>query len=509
MEEMIRKIYKPVLITWIVSALCYLPFIAKGLTNSVDGLWASTYYQAGNIELGSGRWALLFLDKARLGYGAEPFSTLLALLFLSMAAYISISMFMDIRKSNYVYAMLITCCTSTCCILAYRFTSANYCLGVLLSVLSVYCVLKESDEKKVRIRNTLIAIAILVFSTGIYQVDLGVFAVLVILNMMKLIYKEDNRNCFRVFKVSAVVFVVSCILYKIAWNVCMMARHISASSYNGADSVSIFGMLSGIPSGLCVIYKAWSDYFSFTQGNYVLAPIRAFVAFVLFIALFVVGVRKLAKQPKNAIIYGILWVLLPVAANIAIILAPSMKTVMMQMTVPMAFALPLAMCFLDEIGIIRKWTISALGIILLYGNIFAVGADIDAMAQGSNSSNMIMNNIAVTLNQKQLLSDDYDYAFFGNISANELFKKNELYDMASPYAKFGTMQTKPDMVHKSYIGLLDDIGLDLEIVDNEKYLELYDSGILDNMPAYPEEGSIIEKDGVVIVKVSDDYIFVK
>ena len=167
------------------------------------------------------------------------------------------------------------------------------------------------------------------------------------------------------------------------------------------------------------------------------------------------------------------------------------------------------MCFLDEIGIVRKWAILALGIILLYGNIFAVGADIDAMAQGSNSSNMIMNNIAVTLNQKQLLSDDYDYAFFGNISANELFKKNELYDVASPYAKFGTMQTKPDMVHKSYIGLLDDIGLDLEIVDNEKYLELYDSGILDNMPAYPEEGSIIEKDGVVIVKVSDDYIFGK
>ena len=509
MEEMIRKIYKPVLITWIISALCYLPFIAKGLTNSVDGLWASTYYQAGNIELGSGRWALLFLDKARLGYGAEPFSTLLALLFLSMAAYISISMFMDMRKSYYVYAMLITCCTSTCCILAYRFTSANYCLGVLLSVLSVYFVLKESDEKRDKIRNIVIAIAILVLSTGIYQVGLGVFAVLVILNMMKLIYNEDNDNCVGVLKISAVVFVISCILYKIAWTVCMMARHISASSYNGADSVSVFSMVLGIPNALSVIYTGWSSYFSFTQGNYVLAPIRALIAFALSVILLVSGIKKLSKQPKNVAIYILLWLLIPVGANIAIILAPSMKTIMMQMTVPMAMVLPLVMCFIDEIGIIRKCAIPTIGAILLYGNIFAVGADIDAMSQGSTTSNMIMNNIAVTLNQEHMLSDDYKYAFFGNISANELFKKNELYDMASPYAKFGTMQTKPDMVHKSYIGLLDDIGLDLEIVDNEKYLELYDSGILDDMPAYPEEGSIIEKDGVVIVKVSDDYIFGK
>ena len=37
------------------------------------------------------------------------------------------------------------------------------------------------------------------------------------------------------------------------------------------------------------------------------------------------------------------------------------------------------------------------------------------------------------------------------------------------------------------------------------YIELYNSGVLDDMPAYPKEGSIIERDGIVIVKVSEDY----
>lgn len=509
MENAIKKGCKPVLMTWIISVLCYLPFISKGLTNSVDGLWASTYYQAGNIELGSGRWALLFLDKFRLGYGAEPFSTLIALMLLTIAAYVSISMFMDINKSFYVYALLITCCVTTCCILAYRFTSVNYCLGVLLSVLAVYFILKESEEKKIRISNILIAISILVFSTGIYQVDLGIFCMLVILNMMRLLLNKDNHNCLRVFKVSVLVFVVSCILYKIAWNLCMIARHISASGYNGADSVSILGMLVGLPNAIGVIYKSWIGYYSFTQGNYILAPMRALIVFIIFVLMLVAGIKQLKNNPKMAFGYAMLWALVPVGANVAIILAPAMKTVMIQMTLPMALFLSLALCFIDGMGSLRKYVVPVLGAILLYGNIFAVGADIDAMSQGSNSSNLIMNNIAVTLNQEQLLSDEYKYAFFGNISANELFKNNELYDMASPYAKFGTMQTKPDMVHKSYIGLLDDIGLGIESVDNEKYLELFSSGILDNMPAYPAEGSILEKDGIVIVKVSDDYKFEK
>lgn len=60
MEENIKKSVRPILILWVISALCYLPLIARGLTNSVDGLWATSYYQSGNWELSIGRWAWLF-----------------------------------------------------------------------------------------------------------------------------------------------------------------------------------------------------------------------------------------------------------------------------------------------------------------------------------------------------------------------------------------------------------------------------------------------------------------
>lgn len=46
--------------------------IANGYSNSSDGLWKPSSFQAGNWELSIGRWAWLFLDKFCEGYAAEP-----------------------------------------------------------------------------------------------------------------------------------------------------------------------------------------------------------------------------------------------------------------------------------------------------------------------------------------------------------------------------------------------------------------------------------------------------
>ncbi len=43
-------------ISWLLSVLCYLPFIANGITNSADELWTPTYHQASNWEISTGRW---------------------------------------------------------------------------------------------------------------------------------------------------------------------------------------------------------------------------------------------------------------------------------------------------------------------------------------------------------------------------------------------------------------------------------------------------------------------
>ena len=503
--EKIKNGIKPTFTIWILSVLCYLPMIAKGITNSVDGLWASTYFQSGNQELGSGRWALLFLDKFRGAYAAEPFSSLMALGCVAVAVYIAITMFTQKSVTTYMYAFLVTCSVTICCILSYRFTSLNYCLAILTAVLAVLLLTINTDVIKTKLLYLTGSISLLVLSIGIYQVSLGCFSMLVILYMMRLLYTEDYKNCTRLVLKALLVFFVSCIMYKIAWEVCLIARHTVASGYKGADSVSFANSIMGLPKAVGLIYFSWAKYFSYTRGNYLFSPIRVAITLIIFGLILFVGVSKLHKNPKAAIIYGMLWLLIPVAANIELLLVPGAKATELQMTTAMALALPLLLSLIENTAVVSKYLLGTIAAMLIYGNIYAVGTDIDAMTQGSISSNAIMSAMVGTLEEKQLLSGDYEYAFFGNISDNELFKTNELYDKANPYAKFGTLMTKPDMIHKAYIGLVDDLGLNLTIVDNDEYHDLFYSGVLEDMPSYPAKGSIIEKAGVIIIKVSDDY----
>ena len=46
-----KKNAKFMFISWLLSVLCYLPMIANGVTNSSDGLWQPTYFQAANTEI--------------------------------------------------------------------------------------------------------------------------------------------------------------------------------------------------------------------------------------------------------------------------------------------------------------------------------------------------------------------------------------------------------------------------------------------------------------------------
>ncbi len=505
MEINLKRYAIPAFVTWLVSVLCYLPFIAKGLTNSVDGLWAPTYYQSGNIELGCGRWMLLFLDKGRGAYAAEPFSSFLALFFVSIAVYVCIDMFTEINYKTIVYGILIPCSTTICCYLAYRFTSANYSLAVLLSSIGAWLVTRDIDDKKKSIIRVLFAIALMVSSLGIYQANLGCFCILIIVFMMKLLIDGENQKCLGVFIRTVIVGVASCIIYKIAWDLCLMARHVTASNYNGADSVSISSMIIGLPHSLRMIYRAWLSYFLFQDGYYVFTYIRVLIVVFIFALVVIIGAKRLRGDLRSLIIYIILCLCLPFGANIAVVLAPSALAVMKQMTAPMMMVVPILLYFVDGIEVKYNKIICILGALLLYGNIYAVGTDIEAMVQGSNTTYAIMNNIVVSLNEKNLLGDEYEYAFYGNPEKNELFRTNELYQNASNYAKFGKLQTKTDMMRNAYMGLFDDIGINMQSVEFDTYKEVLDSEVLNAMPAFPADDSIIEKDGVVVVKVSEDY----
>ena len=137
-QLLIKKNAKFIFISWLLSVLCYLPMIANGVTNSIDGLWHTTYFQASNWEISTGRWAWPLVDKIRMGYAAEPFNSFLSLLLITAAAWIAIHIFTETTTKHYMYVLLVTISTTTCCFLSYRFQSPAFGVATLLPVIAAY-----------------------------------------------------------------------------------------------------------------------------------------------------------------------------------------------------------------------------------------------------------------------------------------------------------------------------------------------------------------------------------
>ena len=56
----------------------------------------------------------------------------------------------------------------------------------------------------------------------------------------------------------------------------------------------------------------------------------------------------------------------------------------------------------------------------------------------------------------------------------------------------------------SYQGLLQDIGIKLTIGDLDKYQDICTDQV-NNMPVFPKDGSILNMDEYVIIKISNTY----
>ncbi|MBQ7147320.1 MAG: glucosyltransferase domain-containing protein [Pseudobutyrivibrio sp.] len=500
-----RKNAQFIFISWLLSVLCYLPMIANGVTNSADGLWITSYHQAGSWEISTGRWAWPILDKLRMGYAADPFNSFLALLLITTAAWLTIQVFSDLTKKHYMYVLLITVSTTTCCYLSYRFQSPSFGMATLLPIIAVFLISNKSfTGKESWIVNSLIVL-FLVLTLALYQANLGIFCVLVVFLFMKYILEDDLHYGFKFITRAILISLVSCVLYKTLWEVCLKLRNIEASDYNGADS-SFITILKNIPVGIKHAYvNLMSRRFLFDGSNYIYKPIRLLIYTFIFGLLIYIATTKLKGNFKAKLWYFIALLLIPLAANICFILTPSVQFISMQMTAPILFSGITAICFIENYALKLKKLITFSIALLLYGNIYCVGTDEDAMIQGHRSMEAVTAQVVSTLDKMDAISTDKKYVFIGSPCKNELFRKNELWDKASPYAQTGDIWPNLSCTVYTYNGLLDHIGIQLNMADSETYERYMRSNEFKNMPCYPDKGSIVVHEDEVVVKISNRY----
>ncbi len=498
------------------TALLYAFYMINQLTNVGDGFWQQNYYVAGTYEVSCGRWLWPYIDKLTCGLHIEPLTTLGAIAIFAVSIIVA-QLALDIEGKPVAIIGGIVALSSTIfsSVISYRFLAIVYSLACFFACAGAYgCIKARKDYLAVIYGGLGVAL-----SMGLYQAYLGVFCVIGVVSLICLCLDENAgvrdivtrivRFILAVLVGGAVYFIVVK-LHLALWNVAM-------TEYNGANEVSVGGIIRSLPSSLAEVTRTFGRYISGHLMKTVafddrinLTLIYHVVVGCLFVGLVIWKlIRIKANRAIRILVFVLGLVLMPIGANIATIIA-SGSGFMPQMGFAMAFlsgVLPAIIVerLVDIEGDKVKLGIGVLAAIcvcMIYGQSAQVLIDHSAMKEGYTASVTLARGVLNDLQLYGLLDSDKKFFFIGKPSANETFYTTEVYDKANEYAQVGKFWLSDSNMYASYKALFNRVlGVDIEVLGDYYETKAFDE-YYQTVPCYPNDGYILDWD-TVIVKISE------
>lgn len=525
--------------------LCFALLITHVLTSDYDGLWyADAAYQSGAWELSLGRFMIPVIDYLRFALNVEPLQSVLTLGMLSAGSALLWELFSgdasgtvtDIKEKGCAMAFLALLCTSpaVCIFLSYRYTAPAYGLSYLLAIAAVW-VLKRAGKPaavqgikpgKEEVLYTLLAALFLTLCLGTYQAHLGCACAVIVFYAVYLCLQQDTTvgDVLRFLVRSLIAGVLSCAVYKILWDIAVAATKTEVPDYRGAQGLSVFGILRGLPFGIRQAYRFFYDQFFETANRYsllqgtVLYRVLILAHVLLLVILVLKGARgkDISGQKKKRVLAGILLLLLPAACGVFCLLSNETGFISAQMTMPYMMVSPLifalAVRFLpfripDSRTHRPKWYMPLVILICgitLYGRLCQTQVDQFVMYEGTNTTQRMVQDAVAKAQWDGLLEEDNKLMFIGVPAENSLFGKSVLFDKANGYAQFGQFWRGPYPYWRCYGGLLRRMGVNREVPDLQTYVDLMELAEVKEMPVYPEEGCMLLLEDVVVIKFANE-----
>lgn len=491
------------------SVVIYYLLISNQLVNSIDGLWEYSYYKSGSWSLSLGRWATLYLDRLRFGIHTEPLTSLITLSCFSAGSVFILDLFeIGKNKIGHFVNMLFLSSTAVCVALSYRFMSPTFGLAFLLNVLAAWVIIKW----KHKVLSVLAGGGLIAFSMGLYQSFIGCTCIVLVGYFIYVLQKEDIPLKSIIDDVIKALL-SACLggaLYILILNMHLKIFHVAMAEYNGANLYSIGNTIKNLPASVANTYRVFIRYFieGYFKTN-VFQDLKIYIIIFVFAAVILaMGLGKTFKIGKlRAALYLIFVLAIPVASN-AVLLIATYAWTSLQMTAPMALCIPVLWCAESKIISSGKkylgWINTLLILVLLYGNIYQVQIDQEAMLEGKISTTTMAQDIVHDLNDLGYLDADAKYCILGIPAANEMFKTSVIYEKANQDALFGTWNRDIGCSRRSWQGVFSYLcGVDLPICTLPEYGVILEEESVQTMEIYPNDGYISKIGDIVVVKVSE------
>ncbi len=496
----------------VLSVITYSLLMINQLVNQLDGLWHGSESVAAGHELSIGRWLWPYLDKARFHMSPDPVTSLIALV-LFITALIAVLEIFDVKPGIGAVAisMIFLISVSVCNQLSFRYMSLTFTFAFFFAVVAAIILIKGKRPIITMICGALFV----VFTNALYQAYTGVICLLILLYIAYSIKKNtmDNRQLLQFTIRSLISGVAGVIVYYLMWMEKLARNNVEVSNYNGASEYGLSGVITNFPLRFATTYHAFFEYFGNRVFRINTVPAFKWMYFVLVLLIAACAFSAIVSVAKQgigrAVVYAICILLVPFAANVFLVIAYD-SFVSIQMTAPMAFSIAALLAFDHggEGGAIAwkvvgclTWCVVA---VLLYTQFYMVQYDEQSMYMGRQSCLTMADQIDAYLVKHDLLHPYYKYVFVGTPSSNKEFYLNDFFGTANDYAQFGNFTPDPGGARMSWQGLWwYERGIRMDFAPVDKWEAMFEDAAVKSMPVFPEEGSCVLYNDVIVIKVSE------
>ena len=459
--------------------------------------------------ISSGRWLLSLLgDSAEwLGgnYNLPVVNGLLFLALIAISAGILVSVFgIQNRTMAALSGMLLAVFPAAFSTLAFRYTSVYYGVGILLAVLAAWVL------PRYRLGILLSAVC-MAGSLGIYQAyipfTIGIFVLLLLQQALKgqsslwlLIWRG-------VYYCLALILGLCC--YYLFMQITLRLYGTVLSDYQGIDQMGRMSF-NDLPH---LVKEAFYLFCTFPLKNhYGLASMKliklAYVA-LAGISAVIMGYILLTRT-KNiglALFSMLMCLLFPIAANFVVIMCPeSWIYTLMVYSFVLAGYIPLILltCLPDCSGKWHKYITNAviLGLAVLVGGYsYKTNVNYSALYFSNRQVENYLNSMVVQIRMTEGFNTEKEWAFVGEIE-DPLVKCYWQYEM-----EYGGIEPTYGMIQRYSWSewVRNYYGYTFPAASRESILQLNDTEQVQNMPCWPNEGSIKVIDNFVVIKCGDPY----
>ena len=498
----------------IVGIITHINMITD-LIMSQDGLWNSVqYFKPGNWEITLGRWGIVLMQRLNNFIAIPNLTTVSCILIMSVVAVILTDLF-DLKSkiSIVISSCLVVVTPSFLVTLLYVYTALSYCMCMLFSCLAIWAIYKIKNKKT---SYTFSAI-FFILSLSIYQsyagLAIGLFLMIQIIKLMK---KETTiKEVFLNILKTGILFLVAGIIYLIITKIILYVLVLDMAEYKNAKSFNLLSTLINFKNSVTSAYKDFMAFFFRDRIVYNTNYRRELFYLLFFISSLVMIIINFIKTPFKskkekvsvAITVFVLLLTIPLALNI-IDLVMGESQIYVLTAGQMIAVIPFILALVENIEKynLLKWAM-VLSLLCIIGTYYiADNASYTALKLTYNQAYSVTERLINRIEETPGYKREYPIVLGGIVGNTNFPRTSNIYDFT-----IGNVVNNTTF-HGTYGGQLGTwisfvkifFGQDIVPVNEGVYFDVITSEEYKNMGKFPEENSIIIRDGIIIVKLNDD-----